>query len=301
MATVADVRNKHRWEASLTLGLHFIAVPLGRSSLDVDRGAVHVHFTVADFVEPGPSQSILAGRNTLWDCVLESGQFPRRVIWEVAVDAGGTATLDRMNDLPLALSGGLHVGGQANLAGTASVDSTTHKFQSLGLSNDHVIGLNRVVVNMSSQLAREVPAIGMKGRVVQVDGPIGVRLDHLDVSVDDGRGEYGSGHGKGRFEHHVDGWCFDFSKGKSFENVCCDEARLVPDDVKCTRSRLGVIYSQLGGARSLKSDALLAKRWKLRDVLWVFVGCGLRKWNNTERSEAILGDVFILEHVPRTS
>ena len=51
------------------------------ATADDDGRAVHIHFSVADLVEPGPRECVLAGRDAFRDAVLEGSRVERTRIF----------------------------------------------------------------------------------------------------------------------------------------------------------------------------------------------------------------------------
>ena len=86
---------------------------------DFDGGAVHVHFPVADFVEPGPGEGVCARLDALGDGEAVGIRVRGRggvVGSEVTRDAfGGTAAFDGVDDHPGGALGGGVVGGEGDL------------------------------------------------------------------------------------------------------------------------------------------------------------------------------------------
>lgn len=106
-----DVCDEHGWErrgvaagevGDGELGLVEVGVALVGSAGDFDGGAVHVHFAVAHFVEPGPREGVCAWRDALRDGEVV-GVWVRSVgvFSEIAGRVLGRATsLDGMDDHP---------------------------------------------------------------------------------------------------------------------------------------------------------------------------------------------------------
>ena len=87
---------------------------------DFDGGAVHVHFAVADFVEPGPGQGVCAWLDARGDgkavCIRVRGRGGV-VGSDVAGDIfGGAAAFDGVDDHPGGALGCRVVGGERDLA-----------------------------------------------------------------------------------------------------------------------------------------------------------------------------------------
>lgn len=102
-----DVCDEHGREAS-SASLEFLGGALGGATRDSDGSAVHVHLAVADAVEPGPGEGVFASGDAV-----RNGEVERVGIGDVgtaghvAIDIGGAATLEGLDDLPLGGLGGL--------------------------------------------------------------------------------------------------------------------------------------------------------------------------------------------------
>lgn len=88
--------------------------PSLRGGWDGDGSAVHVHFAIADLVEPGPGQGVVrAGGNGVGD---REGEFvgseAERVGAHVAGVGGRTASLDGLDDFEDRVFGGWSIGRQ---------------------------------------------------------------------------------------------------------------------------------------------------------------------------------------------
>ncbi len=75
-ATIADVRLEHDWEGRLTLLVEFDDLSLGSGSSELDRCTVHVHLTVANLIEPGPTQGVFAWSHACRDPVFDGWKLP---------------------------------------------------------------------------------------------------------------------------------------------------------------------------------------------------------------------------------
>ena len=86
-----------------------ISVPLARASSNLYRGAIHVHFPIANLVVPSPGQSVGSSldslRNGVAVCVGVWGQLGLRATsWlrQIAgLTFGWTSSLDGMDNHPL--------------------------------------------------------------------------------------------------------------------------------------------------------------------------------------------------------
>lgn len=107
--------------------LFVLGAALGGTSSDGDWSAVHVHFSVADFVEPGPSEGCGSSWETCWDgegvgvWVCLAGRVTV-VSWDVLHWA---TTFDRVDDLEDAALGWVCVVGDRELARSSSVNSAS--------------------------------------------------------------------------------------------------------------------------------------------------------------------------------
>ena len=121
-----DVCDKHGWERRCVsakefrdggFGLVEICVSLVGSAGHFDVGAVHVHLTITDFVEPRPCESIRC-----WSDALRNGEGI--CIWVRSIGVftkvsrsvlGGAASLDRVNDHPFGALSCRVISGQGHL------------------------------------------------------------------------------------------------------------------------------------------------------------------------------------------
>lgn len=191
-----DVGDEHGGEvgrALLDVALLLNIALGGAAALDGDGGTVHVHLTVADAVEPGPGEGVLAFFDTLGNLVGQRAFGAGAALGEVAVHVRGAATLDRLDDHPLGVLGGLEILGQTDLAGTATVDGGTGEAQGHGLADLGDSLLIGSIVDTAALLAGEVTAIGQQRRVVEGGLAVGSRLGHDHVSVDGGSAEQNGG------------------------------------------------------------------------------------------------------------
>lgn len=189
---VGNVGNEHVGEAAED-GRDIAVTTAG----DSDGGAVHVHLSVADLVEPGPGEGVLArgeisGKGNIVGvealCVVG-------VLREISRSVGRAATHDSVDDLPLAVLGRSGVGGDGELARTATVDGGALEGDRLGLTSVPSVGGLLAVIG---SLAREVGAsVVERGAVHASERDRGLH-DHVCLSA-------GGGHGKsGCVLHHGD-------------------------------------------------------------------------------------------------
>ena len=151
---------------------------------DSDGGAVHVHLTVADLVEPSPGKSVLAGSQVGGDLeVVGEGDGSLGVVTDVAGSVTGrAATLNGVDDLPDGVAGGGEVGGDGDLARTTTVDGSALEGEGLGAALGVAVG--DAVGVVGDRLAGEVGAVGEERAVV--DSAVGNRVGHEDVSASNG-------------------------------------------------------------------------------------------------------------------
>lgn len=169
-----------------------------RGTGDSDRCAVHVHLAIADLVEPGPGEHVLAGGQVLGDveAVLE-GHLQVGVVAQVARSVlGRAAALDGLNDLPDRVDGGLEVSGDGDLAGAAAVDGGALEGQLLGAALG--VGVDGAVGGVGDGLAGVVAAAAFEGAAARAGE--GDRVGHEDVRA---RGGNQSGESE-RFGEHFD-------------------------------------------------------------------------------------------------
>lgn len=111
-AAVADVGHKHVRQA-----VQIVRGAAGTSH--ADGGTVHVHFSVADLVEPGPGDGVVAGAEllTYLEIIRVRDLACRGPALEVArLIFGRAAAFNRLDDLPHAVLGWLQVGCERDLA-----------------------------------------------------------------------------------------------------------------------------------------------------------------------------------------
>lgn len=192
-------------------------VALAFGFLDGDGGAVHVELAVADAVQPGPSEGILARGDTFGNLELKVGRAlgVRVVAPQVACSVGGASTFDGMDDLPDRVLGRLHVLGDADLARAATVDSGALEGQSslvaLGVG---VLPLGGVI-DAFPLLAGEIGPVGFERAVVQAVWAIGMWLRHIHVGVDGAGGGHEGSDGRNDASREV-----HCRKSRCAEKVC---------------------------------------------------------------------------------
>ena len=160
-AAVADVGDEHwreRGGALCEAGGFCVRFSLLATARDGDGGAVHVHLSIADLVEPRPRERVVTGCDAFGDRKLKlTGSVAVWILGKISSDARWATAFDRVDDLPLAVLARLLVGGEGNLAGASAVDSATCEAQSLIRPDRHdVFGAVELVGGISSLLAREV-------------------------------------------------------------------------------------------------------------------------------------------------
>lgn len=193
-----NIGDKHVWEGCVALedlvggvGLGAVEVIVGwdvsslRATGDSDRSAVHVELAVADFVEPCPSECVVAGRDARRDlvckfCRCHGGRIVTR---EVPVYVGWAATHNGVNDHPFRGLGWLEVFGERDLAGSAAVNGGAVEGEGLWRANSHDVLGSRRVVYTRTLLAGEVAAGGLQGTVVDGGGSVRSRSPHHHVSI----------------------------------------------------------------------------------------------------------------------
>ena len=183
---------------------------LGASS-HRDGSAVHVHFAVANLIEPGPSEDVVAGGDALGDAEVESaGAGAVRVFGQVAGGVDGAAAFDGVDDHPVRGFGGGLVGCQGELARATAVDGRAGKGEGLVDADGHGVGGAFGIVNAGTLLAGEVGAVGDEGRVVErrfAKGRGGLH-DHMSFGgAHEGQGR--DDDGRVESDTHVGGVCVD--------------------------------------------------------------------------------------------
>ena len=198
---------------------------------DGDGGAVHVHFTVADLVEPGPSEGVLAGGDTFGDGVLElAGAGAVGVASDVAGSACGAATDDGVDDLPLGAGGRSFIGGERDLAGSTTMGGAADEGEGLVDANGHDVACTLSGVNSGPLLAGEIGAVGCERAVV----------------------ESGLAVWNGRAHHHVTMDAREESGCESHEHVACGRHGVKVEVVSCRTK------CDLRGGCGVKSKSLKA-------------------------------------------
>ena len=105
---------------------------------DGDGGAVHVHFAIADFVEPGPRESVLTRADAFRNGELElGGAVAVWILGQIASGVDGTPTQDGVDDLPRGGCGWVEICGERDLAGTTAVGGTADEGEGLVDTDGH--------------------------------------------------------------------------------------------------------------------------------------------------------------------
>lgn len=119
-----NVGNKHVGERGVSLRRLDLLSLLGPAG-DGHRSAIHVHFAVADLVEPRPCQAVVSRSNAFGNRVLEfCGTGASGVFSNISGSTGWAAADDGVDDHPFRVFGGLLVLGKRDLAGATAVGST---------------------------------------------------------------------------------------------------------------------------------------------------------------------------------
>lgn len=116
-----------------------------------------------------------------------------------------------MNDNPFTACTWLQIGGQADLAGSTTVDGATNEAEGLGLPDNHGVRSAFEIVHASPLLAREVAAGCDKWRVVKSRFTVGCRSQHHHVCIDGGDAE----------EHNGDSLEIEFGQGHFVQDLRC--------------------------------------------------------------------------------
>lgn len=137
----------------------------GSRSIDVDPGTVHVHFAVADLVEPSPGEECGTGR-----CVAGNGEVVVRGQW-----AGADHALDDAEGLAIVV-------GERELTRTAEVSGTANDCDVVcGASFEGSSSADRGLSVVS--FAREVASVCVERAGVRVVLEI-VRCERIVLAVD---------------------------------------------------------------------------------------------------------------------
>ena len=167
------------------------------STGDGDGRAVHVHLAVANLVEPGPREHIVASvdafRNAELECVSTGAGW---VFGQVPGGTGGAAALDGVDHHPLGAGRGRFVRGQGDLARAAAMHGRAGKGERLVDADGHDVADTRGIVGSRCacfHLAGKVATVGDEGRAVRMAKGCGRFHDH----VRRGREEIGGREGDG--------------------------------------------------------------------------------------------------------
>lgn len=143
------------------VGKGFVVGLVTAGASELDGGALHVEFTVSDLVKPRPGQGALSRGDVVRDGEVVRVRVRRGggvVSAKVASGVpGGTATLERLDHLPDAVSGGVLIVRDGDLATATTVDTLTLESQRLVGSQSH--GRGGPSVGSGRGLAGEV-AVG---------------------------------------------------------------------------------------------------------------------------------------------
>ena len=129
---------------------------------DVDRGAIHVHLTVADPIEPSPREGVLSRFNASRNCIGEiGGARARGVVAQITIGSKRTSALDRMNHAPLGILGRFLVWGKRYLARAPTVCGSTDEGELLRRSDRQLIEIESTFdfVDTRALLARKIRSI----------------------------------------------------------------------------------------------------------------------------------------------
>ena len=171
---------------------------------------IHIHLAVAHFVEPSPSEGVVATGDVIRDRVGEGvGRIAIGILWEIAAGfIRGAATDDGVDDLEFGVLGGCLVGCQRQLTRATAMDSTSLERESLwcpgrgGVLYRFVIFVGWGLVDAWTLLAGIVGTRCVQGRVIQ--GAASVREGRGDKHVPGCGGEEGrEGSGEGQLREHV--------------------------------------------------------------------------------------------------
>ncbi len=153
---------------------------------DVDRGAVHIHFAVADPIEPGPGQGVLARFDAVRDFVREvGGAGGLGVPAQIPVRGRRAAAFNRMDDAPLGVFRRFLIFGDGYLAGAAPVGRSPDEGEGLRLSDLHGVLLQSPLEGIDARtlLAWEVGPIGRQRAIVERRFAVGDGGGEFDVCV----------------------------------------------------------------------------------------------------------------------
>lgn len=198
-ASIPYIGNEKLGEGGLTLrdrcfvlGGDFVA--FAGATGDADRCAIHVHFPVANSIEPSPSQSVITRIYSLGNRPLESARaVAAGVIGEIAIDVCGTATNNRVDNLPFRVFVWLSICSQRHLTRSTTVDGTASEAEGILLTDGEAVGFGRWSPGGSASIfAREVTSVGGERGAVEGICAVWMRRVHDHVTVGEREGRYKS-------------------------------------------------------------------------------------------------------------
>ena len=134
-------------------------------SCDGDGRAIHIHLSLPNLVEPGPSQSVIRWCDLAWYGVLKFvGSVSGRVRSHISRVGGWAAALDGLDNLEDGVLGGRYVFGEADLAGSPTVGRLPLEAQRLRATDGHDIPLHDVHILVQA-VARRTVLAGIVGAV----------------------------------------------------------------------------------------------------------------------------------------
>ena len=173
---------------------------------DGDGRAIHVHLSLPNLVEPGPSQSVIRRRDLVRDSVLEFvSSVSGRVGSHIARIGGWATAFNGLDDLEDRILGGRYVLGEADLAGSATVGCLALEAQRLRATNGHDIPFHDVPVVVETPWRKAVLA-GPVGAIFQQRVRVGRWVTVWDWLLDPDMGEgRGKKNEQGAGGHHCPG------------------------------------------------------------------------------------------------
>lgn len=166
-ATISNSTNvglEHIWKGG-TLSLREVggSISLLLCALEVDVCAVHVHFSVANLVVPGPGQSVLARWKVwvIWNRELKcSRPSSAGIIGKVSSSVGRASTFNRMNNHPFRAGADCQSFRKGDLARATTMSSTTSETESL--RHPYVDLVDTSLADIKCTFARIIRTIGSK-------------------------------------------------------------------------------------------------------------------------------------------